>query len=289
MIRTSALPGRWRSLLLLCVFGMLVAASASALQVGRPLPPQPQPTGPAYMKIRVEGDEVTADIRNTPLQQVLAELAARTGVVFEIQSQENPPISISLYRVGLQEGIQRIVSSENSILYYAKDAAGQSRIEYVRVFPRANQPPQPSLLYFGTGAVTKSGDDTVDTPEQAVKVLTESQNLEARQKAIEVLVKAKGDMALLALEAALADSAPEVRVAAIEGLASLGVRSALRSIVLSLKDKHPGVRQSAIVAVALLGDSENVRDLKPLSRDPDASVAAAADLAIRKLSSARRP
>jgi len=288
MIRTSALPGRWRKLLLLCVFGMLVAASVSAPQIGRPLP-QPQPTGPVYMKIRAEGDEVTADIRNTPLQQVLAEIAARTGVVFEIQSQENPPISISLYRVGLQEGIQRIVSSENSIFYYGKDVAGQSRIEYVRVFPRANQPTQPSLLYIGTGTVTKSGDDTVDTPEQAVKVLTESQNLEVRQKAIEVLVKAKGDVAILALEAALADSAPEVRVAAIEGLVSLGVRSALPSIVLSLKDKHPGVRQSAIVAVALMGDSENVKDLKPLSRDPDASVAAAADLAIRKLSSARRP
>ena len=288
MISTAALPGMWRRLPFLCVFGMLVAASVSTPQVRSPFP-QPQPAGPTYMKIRVEGNQVTADIRNTPLQQVLEEIAARTGVVFEIQSQENPPISINLYRVGLREAIQRIVSSENSIFYYGKDTAGQSRIELVRVFPRANQPPQPSLHILGTGTVTKSGDDTVDTPDQAVKVLTESKNLEARQKAIEVLVKAKGDVSILALEVALADPAPEIRVAAIEGLASLGVRSTLPSIILSLKDTHPGVRQSAIVAVALLGDSENVKDLKPLSRDPDASVAAAAEIAIRKLTSARRP
>lgn len=242
-----------------------------------------------YMKIRVEDNQVTAEIRNTPLQVVLEELANRTGVVFEIQSQENPPISISLYRVSVLEAVQRIVSSENAIFYYGQDVAGQSRLEYVRVFPRTNQPQQPSLRYIGTGAVTKTGDDTVDTPEQALKVLAESQNLEARQKAVEVLVRAKGDAAILALTSVLEDPAPEIRAAAIEGLAGLSARSSLPGIVHALNDKHPGVRQSAIMAVALLGDSENVKDLRPLGRDGDASVAAAAEMAIRKLSAGRRP
>ena len=242
------------------------------------------------MKMRIEDGFVTAEIRATPLQGVLEELADRTGVVFSIQSQENQPISISLYRVSLEEAIQRILSSENNIIYYGRDAAGNTRIEYVRVEPRANAPAQPSIRYIGTGAVTKTGEDTVDTPDQALKVLSESANLEARQKAIEVLVAAKGEVATLALMGALSDPAPEIRAAAIEGLASLGARSALPAIILSLKDKHPGVRQSAIVALALLGDAENVKDLKPLVKDQDASVAAAADIAIRKLSSsAYRP
>ncbi len=259
---------------------------------GQPFPgaPQPaQPSVPPFLMIRVEENRVTAQIRATPLQQVLEELAARTGIIFEIQSQEDPPVSLSLYSEDLQEAIRRIVASENSILYYGNDAAGWSRLEYVRLFPRANQPQQPSLLYIGTGAVTKSGDDTVDTPEQALKVLSESQSVEARQKAVEVLAVAKGEIPIMALLGALLDPAPEVRSAALEGLASLGAHSSMPAIIQSLRDRHPGVRNSAIMAVALLGDAENVRDLKPLTRDPDASVAAAAEVAIRRLSSVRHP
>ncbi len=248
-----------------------------------------KPAIPAYMKVRVDENLVTANIQATPLQQVLQEIADRTGLVFEVQSQDNPPISISLYRVGLQEAIQRIVANDNSIFYYGQNAARQSRIEFVRVFPRSDRLPQPSLQYLGTGKITKSGSDTVETPEDALKVLLDSQNLEARQKAVEMLVNTKGNLAELALTAVLLDPAPEIRAAAIEGLASLGARPALPSIIQALKDKHPGVRLSAITAVALLGDSDNIRDLKPLNQDRDGSVAAAAEVAIRKLAATRRP
>ncbi len=297
---------KWSAFFLLCALEMLPLPGAASAQARRTLPyppgqsripgrpgqnpsvPQPQSNIPPYMRIRVEDNQITADIRNTPLHQVLQEIADRSGIVFEVQSQDNPPIWISLYRVSLQEAIQRIVANENSIFYYGQ-AANQGRIEFVRIFPRANEPQQPSLVYIGTGVVTKSGEDTVDSPEQAIKVLAESQNLEARQKAVEVLVASKSEYAVMALTAALLDPAPEVRAAAIEGLASLGARSALPNIIQCLRDPHPGVRQSAITAVALLGDSDNVKDLKQVSRDRDVSVAAAAEVAIRKLSTTRRP
>jgi len=252
-----------------------------SLQPNQP-PPRPVVT------MRLEGGMVTAQVIATPLQQVLEELAARTGVVFEVQSQHNPIVSISLYRVPLEEAIGRLAGSSNSISYYGKDAAGQSRIEMVRIFPRAKVPQQPSLRYIGAGVVTKSGDEIVDTPEQALKVLTEGDNLEAREKAVDVLVAAKGDFAIEVLTQILQDSAPEIRVAAIEGLAGLGAHASLPQILLALKDTHPGVRQSAVTAVALLGDADNVKNLKPLVKDPDLSVAAAAEMAIRKLA-ARRP
>jgi hypothetical protein len=40
--------------------------------------------------------------------------------------------------------------------------------------------------------------------------------------------------------------------------------------------------------VALLGNSQNIKDLKPLSSDKDVSVAAAAEMAIRKLSATEK-
>lgn len=262
--------------------GMQIQFDRSGLMVVR------QPEEPAGMRMRLEGQDLTAEIHATPLQQILGELAAWSGIVFEIDSQENEKISVNFYRVSVQEAIQRLTRNDNSIAYYDRDQAGQSRLCFVRIIPSAPHPSPPTRQYIGTGTVTKRSDDIVDSAEQALAVLAGSNNLVARQKAIEVLVASKAAPAVQALEAALKDPAVEIKVAAIEGLVSLGAREALPQILLALKDSHPGVRQSAVLAVATLGDAGNVKDLRPLMQDPDASVAASADAAIQKLS-ARRP
>lgn len=283
----------WR----LCVFlfwgTMAVATPLFAQVVRQPsrVPPVMRPNvpaEPASMKLRIEGEDVVAQIRNTPLQDVLAELAAWSGVVFEIDSQENPNISVTFFRVPLNEAIQRLTGNNNSISFYQRDEAGQPRASFVRILTRTPRPNPPSLHYIGSGAITKRSDDIVDSPDQALVVLSSSSNLTARQKAIEVLTAAKSAPAIEALRTVLTDPAVEIRVAAIDSLAALGVHEALPKILPALKDAHPGVRQSAVVAVGLLGDAMNVKDLKPLLKDPDSSVAAAANVAIQKLSS-RRP
>ncbi len=278
---------------LVLIIGMAVllpAASAQAVRtlqtpsggVTRKVVPPPPPA-PAYMRIRMEGDLVSAEIVSTPLSVVLAEIAARTGIVFELATQDSTLVSVSFYKATLQETVDRLIANNNSIFYYSNEPAGQSRIAFVRIFPRGNKPTQASRQYIGTGSITKSGDDFVDTPDQAFKVLAEGANPDARQKAIEVLAAAKGEAAIQAITKALSDTSPEVRAGAIEALAGMGEHASLPQILVALKDPHPGVRQSAVVAVALLGDAENVRDVKPLVRDKDASVAAAAETALKKL------
>jgi hypothetical protein len=235
------------------------------------------------LKLRVEEDKVTADISNTPMQTVLAELAERSGVIFEVRNLDNPFISIHVNRIPLQEFIQRITSGSNAIFNYAK-GADPERITLVRLYPRMVQLQQPGIVYLGSGVVTKT-NNAVETPEQALQAVTGNASLEDRELAIEILVKAKGDAAVKALIDCISDPAPEIRVAAIEGLSSMGVREALPGILKSLKDTHPGVRQSAVSAVAFLGNAGNIKDLKPLSLDKDPGIAAAAEIAIRKLSS----
>jgi hypothetical protein len=247
-------------------------------------PPVNQPAEAVSMKMRMEGQDITAEIRNTPLQQVLDELAAWSGIVFEIGSQENPIVSVNFYRVPVQEAVERLTARENAISLYSQDSAGQNHLRFVRIISQVQRPAPPSLHYIGTGAVTKRSDDVVESPEQALAVLAGSTNLVARQKAIEVLVGVKSPESIQALMAVLADPAVEVKVAAIDGLASIGAREALPQILPALKDSHPGVRQSALLAVGRLGDASNVKDLRPLLHDPDASVAASADVVIQKLS-----
>ncbi len=292
MIRQSPLIRRTLpAFLALSVASLTALGTAWAQVVRRPdIPPigvsqQPQPRPQGTIMMRIEEDQVTAEIRNMPLRKVLEEIAARTGVIFEVSSELNPEVSVSLFRVSLKEAIERIVAVGDSILYYQRDAVGQARVSLVRVFPRGMKGKQGGLVYIGTGVLTKTGRDAIETPEQALGALAENQDVEAREKAVEVLVAAKGEVAVQGLTKALNDPAIEVLVAAIEGLTRLGARSALPQILSALKHSHPGVRQSCVEAVALLGSSQNVKDLRPLVQDKDAAVAAAADLAIRKLSS----
>jgi hypothetical protein len=269
--------------LVLCTTVVAQRPPSRGPQFQRSSPPQEQK--PAVQKMRVEDGKVHADITDSPLQNVLQELADRTGIIFEVRSQENPLVSVHLDWVSVQEAIQRIASGSNTIFFYGQDKSGPERITLVSVFPRTNAVQQPGIVYLGTGGVTKSNED-IQTPEQALRILSGNADVEARERAIEILVSTKSDAAIKALRNSISDPAPEIRVAAIEGLATLGARQALPGILKSLKDPHPGVRQSAITAVALLGDARNLKDLKPLSTDKDNSVATAAEIAIRQLSAA---
>jgi hypothetical protein len=246
-----------------------------------------KPTEPPRMKIRVEEGFVSGEIRYTPLQEVLEEIAAWSGVVFEVPAEENAPVTIAFYSTPLEKAILRLVGERNSLVYCDTDPEGKSRISLVRVFGTRGQEKQPSLRYIGSGEQTKTLEDVIDTPEQALRILGESDRLQARERAVAVLADAPVEIALPALTMALDDPAPEVIVAAIEGLSGLGTEEALTSVLRALKNEHPGVRQSAVMAVSLLGSAKNVRDIKPLERDRDASVSAAAEMAVRKLSTQR--
>jgi hypothetical protein len=249
---------------------------------------QPPPPGPQSMQIRVDGEAVTAEIRNTPAHAVFEELAARTGVIFEVAEKWNPLISLVLYRTTIEEAIQRATAPGDSILYFGRDAAGRNRITVVRVFPRGLKGQPASLRVIGTGTTTKtSDDDPIQTADQALRALSTSAKLEVRQKAVEVLAAAKSPAAAQALLGAVDDKAVEVRVAAIEALAGMNEPAALPRILEALKDPNPGARQAAVEAVAQLGTAQNVKDLRPLARDRDPGVAGAAGLAIRRLSERR--
>jgi hypothetical protein len=272
-----------------CLTFLSVLLFSAPLLAQRSRIPVPQKRSPTQQKVplpevlvmRVDDDKITADIRNSPLQKVLGELAERTGIVFEIRSEDNPLVSVHLYGVSFQEAIQRIASDNNTIFYYDRDKP--TRITYVRVFPRTSSVKQPSIIYLGTGSVTKSNDD-IDTPEQALSILAENASPEARIKAIEILSQTRSVEAIEALLKSVSDPEAEIRIAAIESLAELGVHEALAGIIKSLKDPDPGVRQSAIMAVALLGDESNLKDLEPLRMDDHAGVAAAVETAVQRLS-----
>lgn len=173
MNRRRDRSGKHRTACLSLLAAVLLCSAASAQR--RPtIPPDfPAPSldqarseKPSVLKMRVEDGRVTAEIVDCPLQNALTELAERTGIIFEVRSQHNPPVSVHLDRIPLAEAIQRIASDSNVIFFYAGKDSGAERISLVRVFPRQKESVQPGILYLGTGAVTKRTSPE-DAPEGA--------------------------------------------------------------------------------------------------------------------------
>jgi hypothetical protein len=120
---------------------------------------------PLLLRMQIKDGKVSASVRAAPLQQVLEEFAARSGIVFQVQSQDNPLVSITLQEISLQEAIQRIAPADDLIFYHGQDSSGQSSIQLVKIYPRAEVPLQPSIRYIGSGVITKTGEDSGESPE----------------------------------------------------------------------------------------------------------------------------
>jgi len=169
----------------LTLFGMTVwcwtalaqRRSTRPLQFPAPMAEPPQNDRPAVLKMRLEEGRVTAEITDCPMQNALKELAERTGVIFEVRSQQNPLVSVHLNHVPLAEAIQRIAAGSNTMFFYGRGKPGSEPITRVRIYPRENEPVQPSILYLGTGAVTKS-NDPADPSEQALRSPAEGTDVE---------------------------------------------------------------------------------------------------------------
>ncbi len=164
---------------------LIVLTSGNILPFGQPPgapPPRPLPARnqitnqiqvedptqnviPSSLSVQVKDGKINASIKNVPLQQVLEELALRSGIIFQIQSQDNPAVSITLQGVSLTEAIQRIASADDLIFYHGMNSSGQNVIQLVKIYPRGEVPQQPSIRYIGSGAVTRTNEDSGGNPQ----------------------------------------------------------------------------------------------------------------------------
>jgi hypothetical protein len=155
-------PGPVRAGGVLFCLALLAPVPAAGAQPRQRLPENPQNAAeaqkPVLLSIALADGAVTADIADCPLHDVLVELAARTGVIFEVRSEPNPLVSVHLRAVPLPEAVGRIVPEGNIVFIH--DEADPGRIALVRILPRDGAAVQPGLLYFGTGRVTASGRST---------------------------------------------------------------------------------------------------------------------------------
>ena len=249
--------------------------------------------------VRVNGGDVTVDVHDAPLAQVLRAIGEQAGIEVTIFGDLSTPVTQDFAAVPLEEGIRRLTRGHSLAVTYADDESSGSRVLrgiWVMSNPStavaaeaSNDAPEVGASH-GRGPEDDSGwiggiqalaEEADRGGAAAVRRLT---NLGAsepsavvREQAVAALGRLAGAEIEPALTAALADADASVRVRAVRGLRGTGTETAVASLArASTDDADPQVRLAALSALMSFPGHTMAQGLVRAMADPDRRVRDAA-------------
>jgi hypothetical protein len=277
------------------------------------------------LDVRVEGGELTLDVRDAPLVEVLRDIGARAGLEITMRGDLDVAVTQSFARLPLEAGIKRLADGRSVTAAYAPAPDGSSREVLTRVWvvgasttrraaatgtssaptPRAPAPDEalgaadsgsaPAVRVVAEGIadiqtlVGEAAGGSEAAARRLVDLSTSELDAQFREQAVAALARLKGPMVEPALTAALDDDEAAVRMRAVRGLRGTGTETAVALLArASTDDADPEVRLAALSALMSFPGRAMVQGLVRAAADPDSRVR---DAAFRGLTwwNARRP
>jgi hypothetical protein len=256
--------------------------------------------GALVFHVEVSRGELTVDVRQIPLAQVLEIVGERAGLAMTLHGDLGAPITEAFVGLPLEEGIRRLARGHSTAVTYGVAPGGSEtlRLAEVRVMAKgsamSSPPPiaatprslpadsgaaeaggEPALA-FQIGEIHRVAGDAALGSEAALARLAEiasDPDAALRAQAVAALARLNMAAAEPALVAALSDVDVSVRVQAIRGLRTVGTDTAAASLVDALiADVDPRVRLTALAAVGSLSGPRVPTMLATASTDPDMTV-----------------
>jgi hypothetical protein len=265
------------------------------------------------LDVRVEGDELTIDVRDVPLVEVLRTIAARSGLEITLLGNLDVRVTQSFARLPLEAGIKRLADDRSVTVAYAPAPSGSSREVVTRVWvvgastagrrgpagtssgftPRApapdealgaadsGSPPAVQVMAERIAEIQTLAGEAAGGSEAAATRLADfsASELDARlrEQAVAALARLKGPIVEPALTAALDDDDAAVRRRAVRGLRGTGTETAVASLArASTGDADPEVRLAALSALMSFPGFTMAQGLVKAVADPDHRVRDAA-------------
>ena len=302
-LRPATLRTAAARLVLASVFGVLMAAHASALPatVGDPVANDvPVMVAPPELVVIEEG-RVTVDAHDADLADVLAQLGARAG--FRVRTSGSlGRVTATFTAVSVEQALRRLVQDHELMLVYspASDASVRPTLIQADVFastPSAAQVRaasemlgrQRAGLLAEINRLTRARNVEQGAPRLAELLGTAPDSI-VRARAASALAALNGPLSQPALARALGDSAPEVRVQAVRALRSVdGARAipALGRVLLT--DPDVTVRRAAAQMLGSLRDPAATSALSVAAQDADALIRREVTRALNRSGSATSP
>jgi len=269
--------------------------------------PDADRAGPAICRVDTRGNELTVDVRGTPLADVLRAIGERASIDVTLRGDFSAPVTASFAGVPLEEGIRRLVPGHSLVVTYAGSSGtpGANAVTGIVVVSGSAGSPAPMSVERERPTPGGNGDTSVAAPatnapltgwvddiraltgeadlgsRAALARLTEISASEpagaVREQAVAAIGRLAGVDIEPALTAALADADASVRLRAVRGLRRTGTETAVASLArAATDDPDPEVRLAALSALTSFPGPAMVQGLVRAMADPDGRVRDAA-------------
>jgi hypothetical protein len=212
---------------------------------------------PAEIRVEIENGQLSLETRDAPLHEVMREIGEIAGFETVLVGSFTEPllVSVSFEDLPVREAVERLVRAENRIIVYAPSAgnAGPRVITQVLLLQAGTTPTDMTFTESQSIASGSAEDVRAYKLARLIAMLQPEQVEAVRTRAAMALGNFQGERAVKALESALFDNSPTVRLQAINALGRIGSEQASETLINFLQndDTDEADRLAATRALSL--------------------------------------
>jgi len=249
------------------------------------------PAGEEPLDIKFSDGQLSARLKNSPLEKVLKEIMHQSGARIWLHDTIDATVTIEFQNVPVGEGIRRILKDKNYAFVYAPHEIKEGKLSIVsaskskEIFTKVKEEPKKKPVPPPQPVKKEKPKKEKPTFEALVKDALENEDAGKREDAIIALGESKDKRALEIIAKALAnDPSEDVRLSAIDAMLEIGDKGIVDPLSHALKDRDPWVRESAVEALGEVGGDAAIEFIKSALNDEDGSVRELAQEILEELS-----
>ena len=239
------------------------------------------PSGEEVFDIKFSNGQLSAKLKNSPLEKVLKEIMEQSGARIWLNDAIDATVTMEFQNVPIREGVRRILKDKNYAFLYAPNEIKEGKLSIIsaskskETFTKIKEAPNKKPPQKPVPPTAKKGKTKKEKPpfEVLVKDALENEDAGKREDAIIALGESKDKKAMETIAKALAnDPSEDVRLSAIDALLEIGDKSVVEPLSHALKDRDPWVRESTVEALGEVGGEAAIEFIKSALNDEDGSV-----------------
>ncbi|WP_417910286.1 HEAT repeat domain-containing protein [Candidatus Electronema sp. PJ] len=283
---------------------LLLSTAVPAWSAARKAPVQS-----SSLSVQVENGLLTLQARNTPLRDLLQQIASQVGVEIVVYGTVEQPVSGDFNRVFIEDVLRRITQDLNSVFLYKPQVVGQTSPPLMeKVFLYTNEVPNAKgtiqTIVFRPGAKLASpappkhgaqsapvpdpeetqaegGEDSDELSLESITEMANDEDSSVREEAVALLGDLEDGSGINQIAKLLHnDDEESVRRLAAEVLGNLSDQQAVQALGKALSDRSAEVRTTVVEALGQIASEEAVVFLKKATKDRNEEVRQAASEAI---------
>ena len=207
-------------------------------------------TEPSNTSIEINGESLTVEARDAPLNEVVQKIGALAGfkVIVADDSIEFPLISASFDNISVLEAVERLVGDTNRVIFYEPTMNGVTQRVISQVWLVGSQ----GTLNDDAQVEERDNDLAGNLDHAEVKLLNDAV-LRLSNEAASSAENEKGEVLTKLVRVLEGAEQPIMRARAVIALGNLHDHRAVPALEAALLDEHSSVRLQSIGALGQIG------------------------------------